>query len=48
MNLHAIVWSRRPRTKRDYRNWGSHVTQRVNALTGPAYRDDPTIMAGSL
>jgi mannan endo-1,4-beta-mannosidase len=37
-----------PRTKRDYRNWVSHVAQRVNPLTGLAYRDDPTIMAWEL
>ncbi|WP_288142385.1 cellulase family glycosylhydrolase [Mesorhizobium sp.] len=37
-----------PRTKRDYRTWVSHVVQRVNPLTGRAYRDDPTIMAWEL
>jgi mannan endo-1,4-beta-mannosidase len=37
-----------PRTKRDYRTWVSHVAQRVNPLTGLAYRDDPTIMAWEL
>jgi mannan endo-1,4-beta-mannosidase len=37
-----------PRTKRDYRTWVSHVVQRVNSLTGLAYRDDPTIMAWEL
>jgi mannan endo-1,4-beta-mannosidase len=37
-----------PRTKRDYRNWVSHVAQRVNPLTELAYRDDPTIMAWEL
>ena len=36
------------RTKRDYRNWVSHVAQRVNPLTELAYRDDPTIMAWEL
>lgn len=36
------------RTKRDYRNWVRHVAQRVNPLTGLAYRDDPTIMAWEL
>jgi mannan endo-1,4-beta-mannosidase len=36
------------RTKRDYRTWISHVVQRVNPLTGLAYRDDPTIMAWEL
>jgi mannan endo-1,4-beta-mannosidase len=39
---------RDPRTKRDYRNWVAHVVQRVNPLTGLAYRDDPTIMAWEL
>ncbi|MEH2562040.1 mannan endo-1,4-beta-mannosidase [Bradyrhizobium sp. AZCC 2289] len=37
-----------PRTKQDYRTWVSHVVQRVNTLTGLAYRDDPTIMAWEL
>lgn len=37
-----------PRTKRDYRTWVSNVVQRVNTLTGLAYRDDPTIMAWEL
>lgn len=37
-----------PRTKRDYKTWVSHVVQRVNPLTGLAYRDDPTIMAWEL
>ncbi|MER8548166.1 cellulase family glycosylhydrolase [Mesorhizobium sp. M1169] len=37
-----------PRTKRDYRAWVRHVVQRVNPLTGLAYRDDPTIMAWEL
>jgi mannan endo-1,4-beta-mannosidase len=36
------------RTKRDYRTWISHVVQRINSLTGLAYRDDPTIMAWEL
>jgi len=39
---------RDPRTKRDFRTWVSHVVQRVNPLTGLAYRDDPTIMAWEL
>jgi mannan endo-1,4-beta-mannosidase len=39
---------RDPRTKRDYRTWVSHVVQRINPLTGLAYRDDPTIMAWEL
>ena len=37
-----------PRTKRDYRTWVAHVVERVNPLTGLAYRDDPTIMAWEL
>ncbi|WP_315986371.1 glycoside hydrolase 5 family protein [Bradyrhizobium sp. Bra78] len=37
-----------PRTKRDYKSWVSHVVQRVNPLTGLAYRDDPTIMGWEL
>ncbi|BCG96180.1 hypothetical protein MesoLj131a_50440 [Mesorhizobium sp. 131-2-1] len=37
-----------PRTKQDYRTWVRHVVQRVNPLTGLAYRDDPTIMAWEL
>ncbi|MDX8493041.1 cellulase family glycosylhydrolase [Mesorhizobium sp. VK22B] len=37
-----------PRTKQDYRAWVRHVVQRVNPLTGLAYRDDPTIMAWEL
>ncbi|WP_292519974.1 cellulase family glycosylhydrolase [Mesorhizobium sp.] len=37
-----------PRTKRDYRAWVRHLVQRVNPLTGLAYRDDPTIMAWEL
>lgn len=37
-----------PRTKQDYRDWIKHVVQRVNPLTGLAYRDDPTIMAWEL
>lgn len=36
------------RSKRDYRSWVSYVVQRVNPLTGLAYRDDPTIMAWEL
>ncbi|ESY64285.1 MULTISPECIES: cellulase family glycosylhydrolase [Mesorhizobium] len=37
-----------PRTKQDYRTWVRHVVERVNPLTGLAYRDDPTIMAWEL
>ncbi|ACL61603.1 glycoside hydrolase 5 family protein [Methylobacterium nodulans] len=36
------------RTKRDYKTWVSYVLNRVNSLTGVAYRDDPTIMAWDL
>lgn len=39
---------RDPRTRRDYENWVAHVVQRVNPLTGAAYRDDPTVMAWEL
>ncbi|WP_247354658.1 beta-mannosidase [Bradyrhizobium sp. 160] len=35
-------------TKQDYRTWLSYVVQRVNPLTGRAYRDDPAIMAWEL
>jgi mannan endo-1,4-beta-mannosidase len=31
-----------------YQDWISHVANRVNSLTGVAYRDDPTIMAWEL
>jgi mannan endo-1,4-beta-mannosidase len=44
----STFFFRDPRTKRDYRTWVSHVVQRVNPLTGLAYRDDPTIMAWEL
>lgn len=37
-----------PRTKADYRRWVAHVVERLNPLTGLAYRDDPTIMAWEL
>lgn len=36
------------RTRRDYMAWVRHVVQRVNSITGIAYRDDPTIMAWEL
>ncbi|NES14082.1 MULTISPECIES: cellulase family glycosylhydrolase [Micromonospora] len=31
-----------------YRDWISHVLNRVNPLTGVAYRDDPTVLAWEL
>ncbi|MEV2239913.1 cellulase family glycosylhydrolase [Micromonospora sp. NPDC049891] len=31
-----------------YRDWVSHLLNRVNPLTGTAYKDDPTIMAWEL
>ncbi|MEU2166087.1 cellulase family glycosylhydrolase [Micromonospora chersina] len=31
-----------------YRDWVSHVLDRVNPLTGVAYRDDPTVLAWEL
>lgn len=37
-----------PRTKEDYRTWVREVVGHVNALTGVAYRDDPTILAWNL
>ncbi|MDH2379900.1 cellulase family glycosylhydrolase [Bradyrhizobium sp. CER78] len=36
------------RTRRDYMSWVRHVVQRVNPITGTAYRDDPVIMAWEL
>jgi mannan endo-1,4-beta-mannosidase len=35
-------------TRSDYRNWVRYVVNRVNPLTGLAYKDDPTIMAWEL
>lgn len=37
-----------PRTKQDYRDWVRFVLERVNPLTGVAYKDDPTIFAWEL
>ena len=36
------------RTKADYRAWVTHVLNRVNPLTGTAYRDEPAIFAWNL
>ncbi len=36
------------RTKRDYRDWVSHVITRVNSISGLAYRNDPTIFSWEL
>jgi mannan endo-1,4-beta-mannosidase len=37
-----------PRTKQFYKDWVSHVMNRVNSLTGVKYSDDPTIFAWDL
>jgi mannan endo-1,4-beta-mannosidase len=37
-----------PRTKEDFRAWVRRVVERVNPLTGLAYRDDPTIFGWEL
>ena len=37
-----------PRPRQDYVTWVDFVVNRVNPLTGLAYRDDPTIMAWEL
>ncbi|MCJ2076356.1 cellulase family glycosylhydrolase [Methylobacterium sp. E-016] len=37
-----------PETRRDYRDWATHVLTHVNAINGKAYRDDPTVMAWEL
>jgi mannan endo-1,4-beta-mannosidase len=37
-----------PRTKQDYKDWIRHVLERVNPLTGVAYKDDPTVFAWEL
>lgn len=37
-----------PRTRADYRKWAQFVLDRINPLTGVAYRNDPTIFAWEL
>ncbi|OUC90853.1 cellulase family glycosylhydrolase [Streptosporangium minutum] len=37
-----------PTIKGWYKNWISHLLNRVNPLTGVAYKDDPTVMAWEL
>jgi mannan endo-1,4-beta-mannosidase len=37
-----------PRTRKDYKDFVTHVLTRTNAITGKAYRDDPTVMAWEL
>jgi mannan endo-1,4-beta-mannosidase len=37
-----------PRTRTDYQDWVRYVVDRVNPLTGVAYKDDATIMAWEL
>ena len=36
------------RTKQFYKDWTSHVLNRVNSVTGVRYKDDPTIFAWDL
>jgi mannan endo-1,4-beta-mannosidase len=36
------------RTKQFYKDWASHVLNRVNSITGVRYKDDPTIFAWDL
>jgi len=44
----STFFFRDPRTKQDYRDWVSHVLNRVNPLTGRAYKDEPAIFAWEL
>jgi mannan endo-1,4-beta-mannosidase len=37
-----------PHVKQAYKNWVTHVVNRVNALTGIAYKDDPYVFAWEL
>ena len=37
-----------PRVKQAYKDWATHLLNRVNTLTGVAYKDDPTIFAWEL
>jgi mannan endo-1,4-beta-mannosidase len=37
-----------PRTRQDYKRWVEHVLNRVNTITGVAYKDDPTIFGWNL
>jgi mannan endo-1,4-beta-mannosidase len=44
----ATFFFRDPRSKQDYKNWVSHVLNRVNPLTSRAYKDEPAIFAWEL
>ncbi len=37
-----------PRVKQAYKDWVTHLLNRVNTLTGVAYKDDPTIFSWQL
>ena len=39
---------RDPRIRGWYKDWVSHVLNRVNTITGVAYKDDPTVLAWEL